>query len=322
VNSIEFFTKKFGFKEQSRSDVFKEATLVSQPDLDARVQEALGKTTFVEEEFPDQEIESLRARGNAAFAKHDFVNAIKFYDEAIAIDAKDEVLRGNRSAARLRAGEMFAALSDATVCLELSKDYIKGRHRLGNAWAALGYEENAKEVYREATKAFPDHQQAFDEIAKKAAESSIARNPAIQLPPIVTESLKLAPRAVNAEVEIELHKTLTAESLRFGVILYIWEKLSGPERFGVYEECVRAGYAGTSAVVPTAESLAKSRIPPFPQACPKTEIPTSIVQYVESLGKNSPLERVAGLVLLFEGCSLADRETVAKLLLEVVKTCE
>ena len=311
--SMNFFRNKFGFKEVSRSEAFQEATFVSQDDLDGRLETIFAASKPVEEEFPDSKIEQFRSLGNQAFAKDDFQIAIKFYDHAIEMDSSDEVLRGNRSAARLRAGEMFGALSDASVCLALSKDYAKGRHRLGNAWAAMGYADKAKEVYREATKDFPEQQKAFDEIATKTAEASIFHNPKGQLPQVVLTSIKLAPRAIPIEMQIETSIDPQPRALRFGSILYIWSKLTGEERLGVYEECVRSGYAGTAPVVPTAEALAKTKIPPFPGACDQSSISPDFVKYFESLGKEDLYERVAALVLLFEGCSLAERDMVCLL---------
>jgi len=320
--SISLFSEKLGFKEVGRSEAFEEVTLEYSSEVSQKLEGLFKGAMPVVEAFPDPEIESLRLRGNQAFENRDFQRAIKFYDEAVTMDGKDEVLRGNRSAARLRAGEGFGALSDAAICLKLSPSYIKGSHRLGNAWAALGFEENAKAVYRDATKAFPEHQKTFEELMTKLAEESIARNSA-KLTPIVIESFKLAPRAVDIEIEIELgeHKQ-SASAMRFATILMIWDKLTGPERLGVYEECVRTGYMGTFDAVPAADDLAKAKTPDFEQACAQADISPSIVKFVQDLGKNGPYERVAGLVLLFEGCSISQREAVANLLVVVIKSCD
>jgi RimJ/RimL family protein N-acetyltransferase len=320
--SQNLFKTKFAFKEVGRSEAFKEITMESTNELDDKLKTIFAGKEPKVEDFPDLALEGLRARGKAAFEKQDFPNAIRIYDEAIALDGRDEIFRSNRSAARLRAGEVFGALSDATISLAISKDYIKGRHRLGNAWAALGYEDRAKEVYREATKAFPEQQKAFDEIAAKAAEKSIIRNPDVNMTPIIIETFKLAPKAADIEVLIELGESNNPQADRFGAILYLWDKLSGAERLAVYEECVRAGYAGSAAILPSAEAMQKAKTPAFPEATLAVDLSPKISQYVDSLGKESPLERVAALVLMFEGCSLSAREKVANLLLEVVKSCE
>lgn len=102
----------------------------------------------------------------------------------------------------------------------------------------------------------------------------------------------------------------------------MWERLSGKERVALYEEYVEAGYAGPSPYVPNFDKLAKANTPKFPEACPKKDLPSSFIQYAEKLGEDGPWENVAALVLLFECCSIEDRQVIANLLLEVLKHCE
>ena len=314
--SIALFISKFGFQEVSRSEAFKQVTLKSGDDIGERVQTFFGSHPPKIEEFPDPEVESLRLLGNKAFENRAFHEAIKRYDMALAIDYRDEVVRGNRSAARLRANEMFGALTDAMICLKVAPDYVKGHHRLGNAWAALGYEDKAKDVYREATKAFPEQQKTFEEIAAKTAAR--LNDPDLQSNKIVLEAIKLAPRA--AEIEVLLQMTLTPPpiSLRLGCIRFLWEKLNGQQRLEVYEEFVRAILLSGDAPLPTAEFFATAPIPPFPEACSDADIPPYFVEYVMSLGKGSPLERVAAVVLLFEASSLDEREIINRLITKII----
>lgn len=315
--SLGLFKNHLYFEEESKSEAFQEVTLVATP----RTLELLVPDLAVEEPFVDAKIESIRKSGNEAFANQNFPRAVTLYDMAITLDSKDEVLRGNRSAARLRAGELFGALSDAVVCMELANNYVKGCHRLGNAWAALGYEDKAKQVYRMATEQFPEHQQAFQDIASRVAQQSIVQRQGVSLSPINNSTFKLAERAVEIEKVIEL-ETEDARGARFGCIVYIWEKLSGQERMGIYEECARAGYLGTAPIIPTAEQLAEAKTPPFKEAIKASDLPVQFIRYVEGLGRNDPLEMVAALVLLFEGCMVDDRDLVAGVLLAVVQQSE
>lgn len=306
--SLGMFTKRLGFVEESRSQAFSEATLVAS-------QHALAEQTaplqFVLEPWLDEDTEPLRLRGNLAFENRDFVQAIRFYDEAIKLDRRDEVLRGNRSAARLRSGELFGALSDALVCATLAPNYVKAYHRLGNAWAALGFEAKAKDTYRLATKEFPEHQATFDLLATKAAAEFRSQ---VLMTPVTEEEFKLAPAGVEVEIDIEV-KSPDPRAMRFGCILYIWKQLLGAERMGVYQECIRAGYAQADEVT-TPEQLEQAKVPDWPEAAKDKDLPPTFVRYVGQLQPGIP--RVASLVLLFEGCSFEEREQVGKMLLRVL----
>lgn len=306
--SIALFTQKLGFTELSRSEAFQECTLVCPAE---KLYEQFAAVGFTEEPCLDDDTEFLRLRGNAAFENRDFVQAIRFYDEAIKLDHRDEVLRSNRSAARLRSGELFGALSDAMIASILQPNYIKAYHRLGNAWAAMGYEDRAKETYRIATREFPQQQQMFDDLARKTVHGYKSL---VESTPVTEEEFKLAPRGVELEVEIET-KSDSPRAVRFGCILYIWKFLSGAERMGVYQECIRAGYAPEDAVT-TPEQLEQAPVPEWPEAAKSQDLPAKFAQYVQSLEAGVP--RVAGLVLLFEGCSFEEREEVGKMLLAVL----
>ncbi|KAH9249476.1 hypothetical protein BASA81_012838 [Batrachochytrium salamandrivorans] len=306
--SLSMFTKRLGFVEESRSQAFSEATLVASQE---QLAEQTASMKFALEPWLDEETEPLRLRGNLAFENRDFVQAIRFYDEAIKLDRMDEVLRGNRSAARLRSGELFGALSDALVCATLAPNYVKAYHRLGNAWAALGFESKAKDTYRLATKEFPEHQATFDLLATKAASEFRSQ---VLMTPITEEEFKLAPVGVEMEIEIEI-KSSDPRGMRFGCILYIWKQLLGAERMGVYQECIRAGYAQPDEVT-TPEQLELAKVPDWPEAVKDGDLPPKFVRYVSQLQPGIP--RVASLVLMFEGCSFEEREQVGKMLLKVL----
>lgn len=321
TKSAGMFESKLSFVEESKSEEFQEVTLVWRAGDGETVEEKLDKTMNgiepVEQPDEDEMIAMLKEHGNQAFEARDFLQALKFYDSAVDLDSYDEVLRGNRSAARLRTGELFGALCDASVCVKLAKDYVKGAHRLGNAWAALGYPEKAKEVYREATKAFPQHEAIFDQLA---AKSKVAFTE--QLTPPSIAALKIVPRALPIDSEIELGPFSggeTRRSIRFAAIVYIWEKLSGTERMAVFEECCRAGYADLSEAPTNLEAFGKAPTF-FPGAATPDKLSKKFIKYADSLSKDDAVfGNVGGLVLLFEGASIDDRKITANVLLVLIE---
>jgi len=95
------------------------------------------------------EVEELKSKGNAALQNNQNDEAIKFYTEAIEIDAKNHILFSNRSAAYAKAGKFNEALEDGDKTIQLKKDWPKGYSRKGAALELLEKFEEAKKVYEE-----------------------------------------------------------------------------------------------------------------------------------------------------------------------------
>ena len=102
-------------------------------------------------DVPAEEIAHLVAiskkLGNDAFARGRFREAATAYTRAIAGDAKDKALFGNRSAALLEMGEREDALGDALRCVALDATWPKAFYRVGRACASLGDWVAAHDAY-------------------------------------------------------------------------------------------------------------------------------------------------------------------------------
>jgi stress-induced-phosphoprotein 1 len=74
-----------------------------------------------------------KQRGNTAFSAGDFELAIECYTNAINMASKNDTNYSNRSAARLKAGDLDGP-SDANKCIALNQRNHKGYGRKGAAY--------------------------------------------------------------------------------------------------------------------------------------------------------------------------------------------
>ena len=68
---------------------------------------------------------------------------------ALNIDSKNHILLSNRSAAYIGLEDFSKALQDATSCLRISPQFVKGYSRQAYAYARLGKPGFAEKAYRE-----------------------------------------------------------------------------------------------------------------------------------------------------------------------------
>lgn len=121
--------------------------------------------TLTQEQQSDSMADELRAKGNAAFTAKNFTEAIRFYDEAIAVDPKMVELYNNRSAANFELKRFDDAIEDAKRGLKVSSS-SKGHMRLGNAYWAQGRLELARSSYELALSAAPSNQTIRDNLTQ------------------------------------------------------------------------------------------------------------------------------------------------------------
>ena len=79
--------------------------------------------------MPPMDADSCKTEGNAAMAEQDYVNAMKWYSQAIALSPRDGALFSNRSFAFLRLGLTSRALADADEAIRRRPDWNKGHFR-------------------------------------------------------------------------------------------------------------------------------------------------------------------------------------------------
>eukprot|EP00904_Undaria_pinnatifida_P012715 jgi/Undpi1/8574/HiC_scaffold_25.g11039.m1 len=96
--------------------------------------------------------EEAKARGGAAWKAGDVDGAIRWFSEAIDLDADNDsgqlhVHYSNRSAAYLKQDKAAAALSDAEKCVSVEPSWAKGYSRMGTALFRLGRHAQAAAAY-------------------------------------------------------------------------------------------------------------------------------------------------------------------------------
>lgn len=106
-----------------------------------------------------QKVIEAKEKGNAAFNKKDFKEAVKYFSEAIELDPSNHVLYSNRSGAYVSMGEHQKALDDATKCVDLKPDWVKGHIRKATARIYLNQLEEALEDYSNGLKYEPENEQ-------------------------------------------------------------------------------------------------------------------------------------------------------------------
>jgi len=104
-----------------------------------------------------QKAAELKEKGNLAFQKGDFDEAIKYFTQAIEFDPKNHLLYSNRSAAYASVKNYPRALEDANKTIELAPNWVKGYSRKGIALYYLERYQEALEAYKEGLKLDPNN---------------------------------------------------------------------------------------------------------------------------------------------------------------------
>ena len=107
----------------------------------------------------NNQVDVLKAQGNAAFSAGDYSAAIKHFTEALALDSSNHVLYSNRSAAFASLKNYDSALIDAMKTIELQPSWSKGWGRKGAALLGQGRLEEARTAYSEGLKLEPNSEQ-------------------------------------------------------------------------------------------------------------------------------------------------------------------
>mmetsp|Transcript_70919 Transcript_70919/g.122926 ORF Transcript_70919/g.122926 Transcript_70919/m.122926 type:complete len:239 (-) Transcript_70919:100-816(-) len=133
------------------------------------------------EKSKEELVAAAKAKGNDAYKRKEFEEAVKSYSEAIALCTTDASLYSNRSAAY---GSMAAissspatvyaqALEDAGACIRLRPEWPKGYARQGYAQFHLGRHEDARQSYLDGLKQEPTSEALKDGL--KDVEKAIAK---------------------------------------------------------------------------------------------------------------------------------------------------
>jgi tetratricopeptide (TPR) repeat protein len=107
-------------------------------------------------------IETLKLQGNTAFSDNDMIKASMLYTKALQLCSEQDwdmkrILHSNRSAARLKVGDVQGALMDAEEALRLAPGWSKAFIRKANALETLGRYQEAKRSFEAALAGEPEN---------------------------------------------------------------------------------------------------------------------------------------------------------------------
>ncbi|KAH7864744.1 hypothetical protein Vadar_033323 [Vaccinium darrowii] len=100
-----------------------------------------------------------KSRGEEAFKRKDYLDAIYWYTHAIHTCPSDATVLSNRSLCWARLNEGSRALSDAEACVALRPDWGKAHYREGVAWKLLGNLPMSAEAFSEGLQVDPHNKE-------------------------------------------------------------------------------------------------------------------------------------------------------------------
>jgi ankyrin repeat protein len=100
-----------------------------------------------------------KARGDTAFKRKDFSNAVDAYTQAIEFDPSDATLYSNRSLCWINLGQVENALTDGKACRALRPDWPKACYREGAALLLLQKFEEAANCFYEGVQLDPENKE-------------------------------------------------------------------------------------------------------------------------------------------------------------------
>ena len=128
----------------------------------------------------------LTAEGNTHFTSKNYDDAIECYSTSIKFDNSNHLYFSNRAACYAAKGDWSASKSDATECIKLSPNFLKGYYRLVQANLELSLFDEATNAAKSGLQLDPDNSELQKQMrlikAKKAAKASADRNQSLGRP--------------------------------------------------------------------------------------------------------------------------------------------
>jgi stress-induced-phosphoprotein 1 len=130
-----------------------------------KAEASLKKST--EEAYLNPELaEEEKAKGNDAFKKQQYPEAVKCYSEALRRNPKDHKIYSNRAACYMKLGAFMEALKDADTCIEIDPTFPKGYTRKGGVQYFMKEYDKAMETYQKGLEHDPDNDELKDGIKR------------------------------------------------------------------------------------------------------------------------------------------------------------
>ena len=98
------------------------------------------------------DVETAKEAGNSCMAVGDFVNAMKWYSQALTVAPRDAALYSNRSFAFLKLGLPERALADADEAIRRRPDWAKAHFRRAEALSQAHVHTDALRAYAEGAR--------------------------------------------------------------------------------------------------------------------------------------------------------------------------
>ena len=115
---------------------------------------------------PASPADALKEKGNAAFKKGRYDEAVRQYTNAIKKEPKTSVLYSNRAMAQLKLGDFKAAEEDCTLALALDPRNVKALLRRGTARSFEQVYDEALSDYQAVLRLEPNNRDARAEVAR------------------------------------------------------------------------------------------------------------------------------------------------------------
>ena len=119
--------------------------------------------------------EPAKEAGNACMAVGDFVNAMKWYSQALTVAPRDAALYSNRSFAFLKLGLPERALADADEAIRRRPDWAKAHFRRAEALSQAHVHTDALQAYSEGARLDPSDVHLQSQCAEAAVRLAAQR---------------------------------------------------------------------------------------------------------------------------------------------------
>jgi len=230
---------RIGSAHQKKGDLKNALVYFNKSLSEHRDQEVVKKTQEVEKAIKEQERLAYlspeisleeKQKGNEAFTKGNYPDALKHYSEAIKRNPTDAKIYSNRAACYAKLMEFNMAIRDSDECIRLEPTFVKGYLRKGASLMAIKEFSRASDAYQKALELDPNCQEAIDayrnclvqenkdpeSIRRKAMQDpevqQIITDPAMQM---ILQQMQKDPQALrehlkNPEIAKKIEKLIEA----------------------------------------------------------------------------------------------------------------